>query len=119
MYVCPDDSVGQVSGNSYAVNYCTEVQGATQPHVGRILAQFDTPSSMMELSEEAATGTSNKDCTDDGILWYRYLIVNNVSKRHTGGSNVALMDGHVKWYTADAVVTQHLQTGGVASVNCP
>ena len=100
VYVCPDDANGQTSGDSYAVNSCTvelNPDGSTdhqQPHPGRSLNAFDAPSSFMLLAEEDWTHDATGS-TDDGILWYP---LNYLSFRHTNGSNIAFVDGHVKWY---------------------
>ena len=121
VYVCPDDSNGQASGDSYAVNSCTEElnpngsDATQQPHHGRLLNAIDDPSSFMLLAEEDWTKDATGS-TDDGILYYP---VNFLSFRHTGGSNITFVDGHVKWYLPDAAVAQNLSTGGLGGPACP
>lgn len=109
VYVCPSDGDGRRSGDSYAVNSCTTAQDNLQPHMGKSLAAFDAPASFALLGEEG-------DATDDGNWWYG---VNALSARHTGGSNLAFVDGHVKWYRPETTAAQHLQTGGAAMATCP
>ncbi len=125
VYVCPDDSPGQSAGDSYAINSCvTDTHTGLQPNPGKPLAAFDAPASFALLTEEAFSngflldkvggGTS----TDDGILWY-VDPTNALSTRHNGGSDVAFIDGHVKWYRPEVLDAQHLRTGGRAGAACP
>lgn len=120
VFVCPSDSEGGQMGDSYAINSCTTVQDNIQPHVGKALAAFDAPASFALLAEEACTPALWTGTTDDGNLWYGVAGNGNVmSTRHAGGSNVAFVDGHVKWYRPEAADALHLRTGGVASAVCP
>ena len=122
VYLCPDDSGGQLSGNSYAINSC--VDGAAQ--VGNVFpgkseAAFDDVTSFMLFGEEAYPvpgSNSSTATTDDAYLLYP-VNTNPISTRHTEGSNSVFIDGHVKWYREDRLVAQHLQTGGVYSAACP
>jgi len=131
VYVCPDDGQGRTSGDSYAVNSCAESSANVpanppQPRPGRSLAAFDAPASFLLLGEEDAdfhdhtTGSSN-----DAYL--SLFFDDAVSSRHTGGSNVSFVDGHVKWYRFPAGagtpsarsasdVISGLQTAGAAFV---
>ena len=111
IYVCPTDGVGQRSGDSYAVNSCVTRQDNLQPHTGKPLASFDAPAAFALLTEEG-------DHTDDGILWYPGGI-NSISSRHSGGSDIAFVDGHVKWMRPENALAQHFQTGGVDMADCP
>ena len=125
VYVCPDDSPGQSAGDSYAINSCvTDTHTGLQPNPGKALAAFDAPASFALLTEEAFSNGSPFDglgggtSTDDGILWY-VDPTNALSTRHNGGSNIAFIDGHVKWYRPAALDAQFLRTGGVANAVCP
>jgi len=122
VYVCPDDGPGQEAGDSYAINSCvTDTQTGRQPNPGKTLAGFDAPASFALLTEEAFFGGSFPDAgasTDDGIQWY-VSPYNALSARHSGGSNVAFVDGHVRWYRPAALDAQFLRTGGAASAACP
>ncbi len=122
VYVCPDDGPGQLAGDSYAVNSCvTDTHTRRQPNPGKTLAAFDAPASFALLTEEAFADDSRPNAvasTDDGILWYTSPY-NTLSTRHSGGSNVAFVDGHVKWYRPAALDAQFFRTGGVASTACP
>jgi len=127
VYVCPDDARSRTSGDSYEVNSCAEAPAVDpQPRPGKSLAAFDAPASFMLLGEEDAdfqehlTGSAN-----DGYL--SLFFDDAVSNRHTGGSNVAFVDGHFKWYrfpitagtpgsrSASDVISS-LQTGGAPFV---
>lgn len=111
VYVCPDDSIGSRSGDSYAMNSCACINnGNTQPHPGKPLGKIAEPSSFLLIGEEGDPSDS-RSSTDDGIIWYG---INFLSARHSGGSNAAFVDGHVKWYRWDQVEAQNLLTGGVA-----
>ncbi len=114
VYICPDDSQGRQTGDSYAVNNCTTgpQAGAGLPFLGKTLAAFDSPANIMLLGEEAAWDPSTAS-TDDAY----FRQANNIlSSRHTGGSNLAMVDGHVKWYRPDQALSQNLiDPGGPAA----
>lgn len=124
VYVCPDDSPGQSAGDSYAINSCvTDTHTGLQPNPGRALAAFDAPASFALLTEEAFSNGSPFDgpdggtSTDDGILWY-VDPTNALSTRHNGGSDIAFIDGHVKWYRPAVLDAQFLRSGGVSNAAC-
>lgn len=131
VFVCPDDAKGQTAGLSYAANSCLGDEASTaEPHPGKLLAAFDAPASFLLLAEEDAdfkpdhlTGTTN-----DSYLSLYYN--DGISVRHTGGTNVGFIDGHVKWYrfptTAGSPgsrsatdVISALQTGGARFTSSP
>ena len=121
VYVCPDDNQGQVNGLSYALNQCVdEPSHSTVPVTpGENSAKFDDPADIMLLGEEAAgvgvtvaglgnTPNSVTGTTDDGYLDFWYYnntnkelagstFPNYLSTRHSMGSDVLFVDGHVKW----------------------
>ncbi len=131
VYVCPDDGVGQTSGDSYAVNACALSSANVpanppQPRPGKSLAAFDAPASLLLLGEEDAdfhdhtTGSTN-----DAYL--SLFFDDAVSSRHSGGSDVSFLDGHVKWVRfppaagtpsarSASDVISGLQTGGAPFV---
>ncbi len=112
VYVCPDDSLGQASHNSYAVNGCamsSESSSSPGYFPGKALAAFDATSSWILLGEEAGTPSQDAGSTDDAYL----ALTNNLSTRHTMASNVAFVDGHVKWIRPERIEADHLRTGGV------
>ena len=118
VYLCPDDAEGQASGSTYSVNACTV--GAIDPSVGGILpgkslAAFDSTSDWMLLGEEASF-TPETDSTDDGYFVYP---TNVFSVRHTGGSDVLFLDGHVKYYRPEQITQNNFQTGGAGGTTCP
>jgi len=127
VYLCPDDSQGGRSGDSYAVNACAENPAdAPQPRQGRSLAAFDAPASLMLLGEEDADFRDHTTgSTNDAYL--SLFFDDAVSSRHSGGSNVSFVDGHVKWYRfppaagtpfarSASDVISGLQTGGAPFV---
>ncbi len=120
IFICPSDSVGQTSGDSYAGNQC--VFNASGPAItgytagfasGKSLAAFDDTTRYMLLAEET-TGTdgSTQGSTDDAYL----TIGNSISGRHFDGSNVAFLDGHVKFLKVARMRADNVFTGGVAPV---
>jgi prepilin-type N-terminal cleavage/methylation domain-containing protein/prepilin-type processing-associated H-X9-DG protein len=125
VYICPDDDQGQRSGASYALNSCMVQESppvGVEPRAGRSLAAFDASAGTLLLAEEDADYTDHRGgSTDDGYL---SLYWNNaVSVRHTSGSTLAFLDGHVRWYHLPADVgspgnrnpadtVSLLQTGG-------
>jgi prepilin-type N-terminal cleavage/methylation domain-containing protein/prepilin-type processing-associated H-X9-DG protein len=115
IYVCPSDGAGSVSGDSYALNGCSVAFPPVMDLLpGKAITLFDNPSEWLLLAEEASpigTEESNPgvDSTDDAYLYYD----NTISTRHANGSNVAFMDGHVKWYQPSTIDANSLRTGGV------
>ncbi len=113
IYVCPSDSLGQSQGQSYATNSCLNPgpQDATS-HLreGKSLAAFAETSKWMALGEEG-TPDNSATSTNDGFL---YIKTDSISDRHMEGSNIAFLDGHVKWIRDTQMEGGHTQTGGVA-----
>jgi prepilin-type N-terminal cleavage/methylation domain-containing protein/prepilin-type processing-associated H-X9-DG protein len=120
VYVCPDDSAGQILGDSYAVNSCTQsssiVSSGTNKgyRTGKALSAIGTPSSIMLYSEEDAGFGS----TNDAFLNLAFILAgqskgsfDNLSARHTNGVNVTFVDGHVKYYPTSKVHALGLQSG--------
>ena len=103
IYCCPDDTVGTTNNDSYAINGCVP---------NKSLATFDDTALWMLLSEEATSGST----TDDG---YQQIGDNGFSDRHFSGSNLAFIDGHVKWSNVQQITGNNFQTGGVALASCP
>ena len=103
IYVCPDDTVGSANKDSYAINGCIP---------NKSLSGFDDTALWMLLSEEATGGSS----TDDG---YQQIGDNGFSDRHFSGSDLAFVDGHVKWIKAEEITGNNYQTGGVSAGTCP
>ena len=122
IFVCPSDSVGQTSGDSYAGNQClfgTPIAG-TSPYTanvaaGKSLAAFDESAMFMLLGEEAPANAAapldgnTRGSTDDG---YMTTTSNHFSGRHFDGSNIAFLDGHVKFLKATRARADKVMTGG-------
>ncbi len=109
VYTCPDDSVGQTKGDSYAASSCLFTPAVAPKDwfaPGKALSAFDNPSGTLLLCEEAsdtATGTTNDAYFLNNKNPVALTIGNgdNISIRHTGGCNVAFIDGHSKYYLLD------------------
>ena len=113
VFVCPSDGVGQKIGESYAYNSClTQFDDTKSVWPGKSLTAIENPSGTLLVAEEGG------QATDDALLnmggtggmtqgynWSSY------SDRHLGGSCVAFVDGHVKFYRYDALLTAHFPTG--------
>ena len=118
IYVCPSDTAGQKTGDSYAINACM-VGSSTTPSAslptpgfrpGRALSDFSSVSSWMLLGEENAGGS-----TDDG-----YMSLGNVwTPRHLQGTCLSFLDGHVKFVLVEngKLTPTNFQFAGGAS--CP
>jgi prepilin-type N-terminal cleavage/methylation domain-containing protein/prepilin-type processing-associated H-X9-DG protein len=116
VYICPSDSQGRSSGDSYAANSCLFVGQGLGFEPGKSLGSVETPASFMLLGEEAVPGSESSTSTDDGYFLYLY---NVFTTRHTGGTVVSFVDGHTKWYRPDQIASASLQTGGVYLPQCP
>ncbi len=123
IFVCPSDSVGQTSGDSYAGNECLfgdDLTGSSYTPVspanaklraGKSLAAFDDTARYMLLGEEAVGADGNtQGSTDDAYM----TIGNAFSGRHFDGSNIAFLDGHVKFLKVTRMRADNVFTGGVA-----
>ncbi len=112
VYVCPDDGVGQRIGDSYAINACVNnpPDPVTEYATGKLLGRIDNPSGTMLLSEESVDPYGS---TNDGYLNLNWApgFGDELTNRHSGGVDILLVDGHVKWYKREQVHPQGLQTG--------
>ena len=114
VYVCPDDSAAQTSHDSYALSSCVasglaKPNGGTTPYVrpGKGLSSFDNTAGMLLFCEEAS-GSGNASTNDA----YLSFAVDHVSLRHSGGSNMAFIDGHAKYYILDTANNGETQSAG-------
>jgi prepilin-type N-terminal cleavage/methylation domain-containing protein/prepilin-type processing-associated H-X9-DG protein len=104
VYVCPDDSLGQTSGNSYEMNSClaTYIKTPTLPglYPGKSIANFDNPAGIMLVCEENSSGGSSGSANDGNFNFGNASTAtsDHISVRHNGGNNFAFVDGHVKYY---------------------
>ncbi|MDQ3813013.1 MAG: type II secretion system GspH family protein [Armatimonadota bacterium] len=113
IYLCPDDDIGQATGNSYAINSCT-VSNSTLPgniRVGKKLAAFVDTSKWMLLGEETMDQNDFYNSTDDGYFSLR--AGNRLALRHFDGSNILFLDGHTKWYRDEKIWSDGYPIGGV------
>ncbi len=87
VYVCPDDSGGQVTGDSYAMNSCVaSINRDPSPggyvRIGKNLSQFDNPSGILLFCEEFSGGAT-AGSTNDG--YFNGATPDHVNVRHKGG----------------------------------
>ena len=123
IFVCPSDTDGQTTGNSYAMNSCITSSNAPGG-TSKSLAAFDETSKWMLMCEESATsGTADQTTgsTNDGFFYESGE--DNLSFRHLDGSNISFMDGHVKWYRPGQVRANGFAIGGTGAAprgtTCP
>jgi prepilin-type N-terminal cleavage/methylation domain-containing protein/prepilin-type processing-associated H-X9-DG protein len=120
IYICPSDSQGRQSGNSYAANSCVFQGSAVGFETGKPLSAFAAPAAFMLLGEEASPAGENTDLaavsTDDGYMLYS---ANYFSTRHSEGSNLTFVDGHSKWFRPEQIAASAFQTGGIGGPTCP
>lgn len=120
VFICPSDTMGRQSGNSYSINSCAEsspISGLTE---GKSLAGFDDTAKMHLLGEEvmrnASGGELPASSSDDGYLLYGGMDdadSNLISTRHNGTTNVLFLDGHVKALQKNAA--REAQTAGTGT----
>jgi prepilin-type N-terminal cleavage/methylation domain-containing protein/prepilin-type processing-associated H-X9-DG protein len=108
VYICPDDSLGQNHGDSYAINSCLSLPTTDANNVndGRPLSFITQPADTMLLGEEGygdMTDPFEAGSTNDAYLSFEHI--DDISTRHSprsgsGYSNVLYLDGHVKavWF---------------------
>jgi len=117
VFTCPDDSQGQVTGDSYAYNSCLTTPDQAIPlWPGKSLSTVDKPSDTLLITEEGnAPGIS----TNDGVLNMNNtggttpaFDYNGYSQRHDAGACVLLVDGHAKYYQYTKLLGLHLPSGG-------
>ena len=122
VFICPSDSQGKESGDSYAYNSCLALRTATGFNAGRSLAVFDNVASWMLLGEEASwhggEGAINTfaDSTDDG--YFSVDFGNIFSTRHLEGSNLVFLDGHAKGLRTGQVYSNGYLNGGALIQGC-
>ncbi|RYX81510.1 DUF1559 domain-containing protein [bacterium] len=116
VFVCPSDSFGGQTGDSYAYNACA-LKSSGNPVTGHFgwgknLAAFDNTAEFQLLGEEVDT-TNATTSTNDGF----YGKFDHISNRHLEGTNVLFLDGHAKWYRDEMLLARKYQTGGTGDLN--
>ncbi len=124
VFVCPDDSHGKKTRDSYSYNSCLTspnqqaVSGPGFIWPGKKLSRFPSTSNTMLLAEEGSTGLGAWLSTNDALMNFDLAPdgwdAQAFSGRHTSGSNLLMLDGHVKRYTVDALVSGDFETAGVS-----
>jgi prepilin-type N-terminal cleavage/methylation domain-containing protein/prepilin-type processing-associated H-X9-DG protein len=128
IFICPSDSMGRIIGDSYAYNSCLTdaaapiTSGAGVIWPGKTFATFGRPSDTLLLAEEASPPSTATTSTNDGMMSMRSVPLGydyaGYSTRHVGGSNVLLLDSHVKWMSYGTLVADNLPTGGIYPASC-
>ncbi len=116
IYVCPSDSRGQTQGQSYAINSCLNPDApdaTSRLRAGRSIAAFEETTKWMTLGEEGNPLNASAS-TDDAFL---FINTNDFTSRHLDGSNIAFLDGHVKWFRVEKIKSDRFQTGGITPVS--
>ena len=117
VYLCPDDTIGQTVGDTYAISSC--VAGLTRVNgieAGKSLSVFDNPSGTLLFCEEGS-GSPTVSTNDAYLLNDQAAVVvgsangDNISLRHAGGSNMLFIDGHARYYLLDNTGTTTTSTG--------
>lgn len=107
--VCPSDTVGARSGNSYALGNCMTEGGVAPYALGKAQASFNYPAQTLMLSEQEINDNTSTDdgngFSDIGGKW-------NTSDRHLDTGVVLFVDGHVKSYKVEKIFTDNLMYGG-------
>ena len=112
VYLCPDDSGGQQTGDSYAMSSCVASisrDPVSMLRLGKNLSVFDNPSGILLFCEEYSGGAS-AGSTNDG--YFNGSSPDHINVRHAGGSDVAFLDGHAKYYILDTNVAANTTSPG-------
>jgi len=114
IYVCPDDLVAHTTGNSYAYNSCltNRLPREIAPHgglfSGKPVSHFTSPATTLAFGEEDAGVELDGHSTNDGLMNFP-LDGLGYATRHDGGSNVCLLDGHVRRYPYEKLIALDLE----------
>jgi prepilin-type N-terminal cleavage/methylation domain-containing protein/prepilin-type processing-associated H-X9-DG protein len=122
IFVCPDDTTGAKTGDSYAYNSCLTSPskqvdaGPGNLWPGKLLAKVETPDDTLLLAEEGNNALFNRSSTNDGLFNMDFTPMGydaqSYTDRHENGSDVLFVDGHAKWYQWQAAVSANLPTAG-------
>jgi prepilin-type N-terminal cleavage/methylation domain-containing protein/prepilin-type processing-associated H-X9-DG protein len=124
IFVCPTDGKARISGNSYALNGCLTTPVEFGIAAGKSTTGLDEVTQWLMFGEEVwdddqedlSASFLSQSSTPDGFLLYP---VKYLSTRHGGGGNATFVDGHAKWFRAEAILTRHFLTGGEDLAGCP
>jgi prepilin-type N-terminal cleavage/methylation domain-containing protein/prepilin-type processing-associated H-X9-DG protein len=120
IFVCPSDTEGMRSGNSYSINSC--VVDTTSVHLtggllaGKSLAVFENTSGWMFMNEESSSvgfGDTTDGSTNDAYFYAQQY--DNISFRHLQTSNLLFLDGHVKSFPPSRVRSAGYAIGGTGN----
>ena len=127
VYVCPSDASGQ--RNSYAYNrfVCPGFDTGTKLQLGMALAAFRAPASTIIYAEESdGIGNGSNDgyfappiTTDPTVPPAAGKVSggDGIAFRHSDGSNVALGDGHSKWFKQSRLTPALVDSSGALVAN--
>ncbi len=124
IFKCQSDSQGSRSGNSYAINGCTQTILSFGFASGNSMTSFDAPAELVLFAEDVFTGDENSEnasflsttSTPDGFMLYPIKLL---STRHTGNSNFTFVDGHAKTIKPELAIGKRYLTGENGTPSCP
>lgn len=109
LYICPSDTVGRISGNSYSMGYCLSTDGGVPFAAGKNTAAFGyTAQTLLLAEQESSPGGSTNDANGFADLGGKW----DISDRHLQTGNVLFLDGHVKAMRPATVFSSFLMHGG-------
>jgi prepilin-type N-terminal cleavage/methylation domain-containing protein/prepilin-type processing-associated H-X9-DG protein len=140
IFVCPSVSGQYTTSNNsggYGVNYLHVIQYAKEFNWSKSLkwytARNDGPATMASLGRPAETimiADSQAECgaiagsgmaalycpieLPKGPDWYKNICIDKtyaLAKRHSGGGNYLMADGHARWMLREAVLNASLEPG--------
>lgn len=124
IYVCPSDSIGKKTGNSYSMNACVTETRTFGFSTGRNGSVFPSTSSWMLMAEgvfnSSVTGSADasflsSSSTPDGFF---DMPIKLFSTRHTGGTNVLFLDSSAKFNQPSKIIAANYITGGDPNGEC-
>ena len=119
VYMCPNDIHGQITGDTYSLQFLPDHTEhlATNVWSGKALGKFADISGTLMLTEEGAQSTFLS--TNDALtnMYNSTALAPGYDSaaytgRHMGGAEVLYLDGHVKWGPYGQLVAANLQTAG-------
>ena len=119
-FVCPSDTVGRSSGNSYSINACIMATKSFGFSSGISTSSFADTAQWFAFAEEVFNSGSDStflstSSTDDAIVLFP---IKFLSTRHSRGSNLGFLDSHAKWMRPEVVIASNLITGGDPNGDC-
>ena len=122
LFVCPADSVGQRTKNSYSVSACVTETRQFGFSKGKSATSFSSVSNWLLMAEGVFALGSTSDAsylsnssTPDGFF---DMPIKLFSTRHTRGTNVLFLDSSSKWNLPEKIIADNYITGGDPNGEC-